>query len=122
MSITLNSKVFTKTSSPGPTSVLLTTKSRGITLPDTILLDHRVKKNPDEPGSLNNVHKVSFGRTFINADGVVKRGFVSLTIDLPNDMGQTDIDALMADKDDYEASAITVRTSNRTALLNGNLE
>ena len=119
MSITVNSKVFGETGRPGPTSILLTTTSRGITLPDTILIDHRVAKNPVEPGSLDKIHKVSFGLTFINADGVVKRGIVSKQMTIPDDMPQADIDLLMADLDDYEFSAKTVRTSVRAGLQAG---
>ncbi len=119
MSITLNTKVFNETSRPGPTSALLTTYSRGITLPDTILLDHRVKANAVEPGSRDRVHKISIGRTFINADGVVKVGYVALTVTLPDDMSQSDIDDMMADFDDYAYSAKTVRTTVRAGLLSG---
>lgn len=119
MSITVNSKVFGETSRPGPTSILLTTLSRGVTLPDSILQDHRSKKNPVEPGSIDKIHKFSFARTFINADGVVKQGFVSYQAILPDDMGQSDIDDLLADLDDYLYSAKTVRTSVRAAFQAG---
>ncbi|DAD52123.1 TPA_asm: coat protein [ssRNA phage Gerhypos.1_40] len=122
MSITLNSKVFAKTSNVGPTSILLTTRSRGITLPDTILLDHRTKKNPVEAGSVNAIHKISIQRTFINADGVVKVGGVALTFDIPDDMDQTNIDAMYADMKDYQSSAMTERTANTAALLSGVIE
>jgi hypothetical protein len=88
-------------------------------LPDTVLLDHRTKKNPVEPGSVNKVHKISIGRTYINADGVVKQGFVSKQLDIPDDMVQSDIDAMQADLDDYEFSAKTVRASNRASLESG---
>lgn len=119
MSITVNSKVFNETSRPGPTSAIYTTLSRGITLPDTILLDHRVKNNPVEAGSKDRVHKASIGRTYINADGVVKQGFVSVQFIIPDDMGQSDIDGLAADLDDYMYSAFTVRTSVRAGILSG---
>ncbi len=119
MSITLNTKVFDVTRRPSESSVLLTTYSRGATLPDSILLDHRTKKNPVEPGSTNRVHKISIGRTYVNADGVTKVGYVSRQLDIPDDMDQTNIDALQADMDDYEFSAKTVRASNRAALEGG---
>lgn len=122
MSITLNAKVFDVTRRPSDSSVILTTRSRGVTLPDTILLDYRTKKNPVEVGSVNRVHKISIQRTFINADGVVKVGGISLQYDLPDDMGQSDIDGLQADLTDYMASAITLRTANIAALQSGILQ
>jgi hypothetical protein len=118
MSITINTKVFDVTSRPGSSSVILTTRSRGITLPDSLLLDYRQRKNPVEAGSVDKVHKVSFQRTYINADGVVKVGQVSLQYVLPDDMGQSDVDALQADLTDFMASAITLRTAN-IALVQG---
>lgn len=119
MSITVNSKVFNETSSPGPTSRILTTFGRGITLPDTILLDHRVRASNIEPGSKDRIHKISFGWTFINADGVVKVGYLSQTSQIPEDMIQADIDGLYADFDDHAYSAKTVRATVRAGLLSG---
>lgn len=119
MSITINTKVFDVTRRPSESSVILTTFSRGATLPDTVLLDHRTKKNPVESGSVNKVHKISVGRTYINADGVVKQGYVSKQLDIPDDMVQSDIDAMQADLDDYEFSAKTVRTTVRASLESG---
>lgn len=122
MSITLNAKVFDVTSRPGPSSVILTTRSRGITLPDTILLDFRSKKNAVEAGSVDKVHKISIQRTYINADGVVKVGQISLQYVIPDDMGQSDVDGLQADMTDYMASAITLRTANIAAIQGGILQ
>jgi hypothetical protein len=122
MSITLNTKVFDVTERPSTRSVILTTRSRGATLPDTILLDYRTKKNPVEAGSLNRVHKISIQRTFINADGVVKVGGISLQFDLPDDMDQSNIDGLQADLTDFMASAITLRTANIAIVQGGILQ
>jgi hypothetical protein len=118
MSITLNSKVFDPTSRPGPSSAILTTYSRGETLPDSIFLDFRSKKNPQETGSVNKVRKISIRRSFASGD-LIKYGDVSLQLDVPDDMDSTNVDALIADLTDYLASAITLRTANIAAWKNG---
>lgn len=118
MSITLNSKVFSPSSRPGPTSTILTTYSRGDTLPDTILLDFRSKKNPQETGSLNRVRKISIRRSYASGD-LIKYGDLSLQLDVPDDMDSTNVDALIADMTDYLASAITLRSTNIADWKNG---
>jgi len=122
MSITLNTKVFSKTSTPGPTSVILTTYSRGATLPDTLLLDHRVAKNRVEAGSVDKIHRISLQRTYINADGVVKTVGIALQYTIPDDAVDADIDGVQADLTDYMASAITLRAANVAALRAGVIE
>jgi hypothetical protein len=118
-SITINSKVFSKTKSPTPTSTVFTTRSRGVTLPDSLQVAHREQKNPIEAGSIDKLSSVSFQRTYINADGVPKTGQMAHTSRIPDDMPEADITALRADLTDWLASAITLRTTNVAAMDNG---
>jgi hypothetical protein len=118
-SITINAKVFNKTKSPTPTSTVFTTRSRGVTLPDTLQVAHREQKNPVEAGSIDKLSSVSIQRTYINTDGVVKTGQMALTSRIPDDMPADEITALRADLTDWLASAITLRAANVAAMDNG---
>lgn len=118
-SITLNAKAFTVTNRPSPTSCVFTTRSRGQTLPDTLMLAHRQQKNPVEPGSTDKLSTASVKRTYINADGVVKTVGWSLNSVRPDDCPDADSAAALADLTDFIASAITLRSANIAALENG---
>ena len=117
--ITLSSKVFNKTKSPTPTSTIFTTRSRGVTLPDSLQVAHREQKNPVEAGSTDKLSSVSIQRTYINADGVVKTCQWSLNSRTPDDCPAADNDAALADLTDFMASAITLRSANIAAVVNG---
>jgi hypothetical protein len=123
MSITLNAKVFALRSSPTPSSQLFGTTSRGATLPDTLLISHRVSKSPSVPDVTVRNSAVSIQRTFIDAvtgkSDVVQFG---LTAKIPSNAPAADIAAALADLTDYMASAITARASNIARVTDGTLE
>lgn len=123
MSITLNSKVFSLRSSPTPSSQLYGTTSRGATLPDTLLISHRVSKSSVSPAVTNRNSVASVQRTFIDAvTGLSDVGQVSLTMKIPSNMPAADVAAMYADLTDYQASAITPRAANVARITDGTLE
>jgi len=115
---TINSKVFNKTKSPSPTSTVLTTRSRGDTLPDILTVSHKETKNPVEPGSTDIRSLVRIDRTYDSGSGVMKTVSWMLNAVSPDDADATNIAAALADLTDFMASAITLRTANIAVVTN----
>jgi len=116
--ITLSSKVFNKTKSPTPTSVVLVTRSRGDTLPDILTVSHKETKNPVEPGSIDTRSVVRIDRTYDSGSGVMKTISWMLNSVIPDDADATNIAAALADLTDFMASAITLRATNIAIITN----
>jgi hypothetical protein len=118
-SITLNSKVFSVTSRPSASSAILTTRSRGVSLPDSLLVAHRTQPNSSETGTRDAIHQTSIQRTYITAGGISKTIQFSLNSRIPDDADDTNVAAALADLTDYMASAVTLRAANIAAHTNG---
>lgn len=123
MSITLNSKAFLLKGNPTPSSALYETKSRGATLPDTLLISHRTSKLPGSTTLTVRNSVVSIQRTFIDAvtglPGIIQFG---LPAKIPSNAPAADIAACLLDLTDYMASAYTARASNIARVTEGTLE
>jgi hypothetical protein len=117
-SYTINSKVFNKTKSPSATSTVLTTRSRGDTLPDVLTVSHKETKNAVEPGSNDTRSLVRIDRTYDSGSGVMKTVSWMLNSVIPDDADATNIAAALADLTDFMASAITLRTANIAVITN----
>lgn len=115
--ITLNAKVFNVTSRPNQRTAVLTTRSRGVDLPDTLQVAHRSGKNP--VSGLDELHSTSIQRTYLNASSEYKVIQFALTSKIPADADATNVAAALADLTDYMASAITLRSANIAAHENG---
>jgi len=115
---TINSKVFNKTKALGPTGTVLTTRSRGDTLPDILTVSHKETKNPVEPGSIDIRSLVRIDRTYDSGSGVMKTVSWMLNAVIPDDADATNIAAALADLTDFMASAITLRSANIAVVTN----
>jgi hypothetical protein len=116
--VTLNAKVFNKTKSPSPTSVVLVTRSRGDTLPDVLTVSHKESKNPVEPASIDTRSVIRIDRAYDSGSGVMKNVSWMLQAVIPDDADATNIAAALADLTDFMASAITLRTANIAIVTN----
>lgn len=114
----LTTHEFKKTSNPTPTSVQFTDISRGIDKPDTLRFAYTTQKNGVESGSLDQLGNVSLQYTYVNGDGVTKKGQYSIGYRIPDDMSGTDVanmrDLLMA----YFFSAKTDSATNIAEFQN----
>lgn len=117
-SYTLNTKVFNKSESLGPTGTEFTTRARGATLPDVLSVSHKETKNPVNPSSIDVRSVVRIDRTYVNAAGESKKVSWMLQAVIPDDADSTNIDAALADLTDFMASSITLRATNIAAVTN----
>lgn len=115
---TINTKVFNKTKSLGATGTVLTTRSRGDTLPDVLTVSHKETKNPVEPGSIDTRSLVRLDRTYDSGSGVMKQISWMLQSVIPDDADATNIAAALDDLFDFLASAVTKRTANIAVITN----
>lgn len=118
---TVNSKAWFKASNPTDSSVLFRTVSRGVTLPDTMLLAHRTQKNAVEAGSIDKLSTLSVQRTYVNSDGVVKTVQWSINCRIPDDAPSGDVTGCLADLMDALTTASTLRSANTDAIVNGEI-
>ena len=117
-SYTLNTKVFNKTESLGPTGTEFTTRSRGATLPDRLSVSHKETKSPISPNGIDVRSVARVDRTYVNAAGESKEVSWMLQAVIPDDCPASESTACRADLTDFMASAITERPSNIGAIEN----
>lgn len=115
---TLNSKVFTKSGLLGDSGVVLTTRDRGISLPDTLSVQHKLTKNVAEPGTFDARSVLSFTRTFDSGNGVMKKIEWKLQSVIPDDADATNVAAALDDLMDFLTSAHTLTAANVAVLTN----
>ncbi len=115
---TLNSKVFNKTGNLGSTGVVLTTRDRGVGLPDTLSVQHKRTANTVEAGTFDKRSNVKFTRTYVSGDFTKEIAFQIGAI-IPDDADATNVAACLDDMMAWLTSARTLTAANIAVITNG---
>jgi hypothetical protein len=114
---TLNSKVFNKNGNPTPTSSILRTVDRGLSLPDTLTVAHKRTANAIEPGTFDTRSNVKITRAYASGDYIKEIAWQLGSI-IPEDADATNVAAALDDLMDFLTSAHTLVAANIAVITN----